>query len=131
MDRKDRIQELAPNWAGDRVGYKGLHKWVQTSFGKPSLCEHCGTTTAKIFDWANVSRLYKRDRSDWIRLCRSCHSAYDSNGFKAVRLYEYAGREITLKQLAQETKIKYFTLYSRIHKYGMTVDQAVSYGVRQ
>lgn len=65
-------------WAGDRVGYNALHSWVRKTLGVPQKCEFCETTQAKMFDWANVSHLYKRETSDWIRLCRKCHIAYDT-----------------------------------------------------
>lgn len=69
-------------WKGDAVSYTGLHQWVQRKLGTPSLCVHCGTTEAKRFEWANVSRQYKRDLSDWIRLCAICHKKYDNVGNK-------------------------------------------------
>ncbi len=64
-------------WKGDDVGKEALHNWVQKHKGKPKKCEHCQTTKAKQFDWANISQKYKRDLNDWIRLCRSCHAKYD------------------------------------------------------
>jgi len=69
--------EDSPNWKGDKVGKEALHNWVQGILGRPKKCEHCGTTTAKCFDWANISQEYKRDISDWIRLCRKCHTKFD------------------------------------------------------
>ena len=66
-----------PNWKGDDVTYIGLHSWVWRNKGRPKKCEHCGTTTAKRFEWANKSHEYKRDLTDWIRLCTSCHKKYD------------------------------------------------------
>jgi hypothetical protein len=65
------------SWKGDDVGKEGLHNWVQRNLGKPRKCEHCGTTQAKQYDWANISQEYKRDLTDWKRLCRSCHAKYD------------------------------------------------------
>jgi len=64
-------------WKGDDVGYNGLHNWVRNKLGTPSRCESCGKTKG-FFDWANISHLYKRDLSDWARLCRKCHISYDS-----------------------------------------------------
>lgn len=29
------------------------------------------------YHWANISRSYKRDLSDWVRLCASCHKKSD------------------------------------------------------
>lgn len=64
-------------WKGNNVGKAALHNWVEKQLGKPRKCEHCGTVEAKQFDWANKSQKYKRDISDWMRLCRSCHAKYD------------------------------------------------------
>ena len=70
-------EEHSPNWKGDDVKKGALHDWVRKHLGKPKKCEHCGTEKAKQYDWANKSHQYKRDISDWIRLCRSCHAKYD------------------------------------------------------
>lgn len=59
------------------VEYVMLHKWVKRQLGRPSVCENCGTTDAKQFDWANISGNYLKDISDWARLCKSCHSLID------------------------------------------------------
>lgn len=64
-------------WKGEAVGIKNLHHWVKRHKGKPSLCEHCGTTIAKAYDWANIDHKYRRRLEDFIRLCRSCHRKYD------------------------------------------------------
>ena len=71
--------EDSPSWKGEKVGYSGLHKWVASNLGKPMKCECC----EQVFEnphkihWANKSREYKRELSDWLRLCASCHIAYD------------------------------------------------------
>lgn len=64
-------------WKGKNVSYTGLHQWVARKLGKPSKCKYCGTTNAKKFEWANISRKYFRNLEDWIRLCTSCHRKYD------------------------------------------------------
>lgn len=68
---------LSPTWKGDGVGYDGLHKWVKRHLGRPRKCDFCATTEGRFFDWANRSREYKRDLTDWLRLCRKCHKNYD------------------------------------------------------
>ena len=75
-----------PSWRGDDVGYFGLHGWIQSVKGRPTTCEGCdkkGLVGNKIH-WANKSHLYKREVSDWVRLCVPCHSKYD-RGFKQTR----------------------------------------------
>jgi hypothetical protein len=74
--RHDYKGDKNPNWKGEDAGYIAHHMRIY-KFGKPSLCEHCGTTTAKRFEWANISKEYKMDRSDWLRLCVSCHIKFD------------------------------------------------------
>jgi hypothetical protein len=65
--------EANPNWLGDAVGYSGLHVWIRKQRGTPSVCEECGDTNAKRYEWANISGDYLRDISDFRRLCVSCH----------------------------------------------------------
>ena len=69
----------SPNWKGDKVLYNGLHKWVARMLGKPTTCEKCKkpNLAGRQIHWANISHEYKRDLSDWIRLCQSCHRNYD------------------------------------------------------
>ena len=68
--------EAHPQWKGEAAGYGAIHSWVTRKLGRPLLCEHCGKTEGK-FQWSNISRTYKRDLSDWQRLCQSCHGIYD------------------------------------------------------
>lgn len=75
---RTRVGEKAHHWLGDNVGYSGVHVWVRKMLGRPSYCEFCETTTAKRFEWANKSKKYKRDLSDWIRLCKKCHMIFDN-----------------------------------------------------
>ena len=67
------------HWIGNKIKYVGLHDRIRKTLGKPRKCEFCKTTKAKLYDWANKSRKYKTDLTDWIRLCRSCHIKYDRN----------------------------------------------------
>lgn len=69
--------DRSPNWKGDHVGKTALHSWVKKNLGKPKKCSVCGTTDAKLYDWANISQEYKRDLSDWKRMCRKCHIMFD------------------------------------------------------
>lgn len=77
--RKGMIGKENPNWKGDKAGYTAIHDWLEKWFGKPRFCEHCGTTNAKKYEWANISKKHKRQRDDWLRLCTSCHHKYDES----------------------------------------------------
>lgn len=72
-----------PLWKGDKASYTAKHIWIRTHAGTPSLCEDCGTTQAKKFEWANISKQYKRELTDWKRLCVQCHRKYDGHSAKA------------------------------------------------
>lgn len=69
--------ENNPSWKGDKVGYGALHDWVTSRLGRPHFCAYCGTNKAKKFEWANISRTYRRELSDFIRLCTRCHHLFD------------------------------------------------------
>lgn len=69
---------LAAKNEGMKMSYFGVHSWIKRVAGKPSYCESCKRSDEKtLYDWSNISGQYKRDRTDWQRLCRKCHVAYD------------------------------------------------------
>lgn len=72
------------NWKGENASMVAIHAWVRRHRGIPQKCEHCGTTDASVYHWANKSHKYYRDLSDWIRLCVPCHSKYDNEYHKSV-----------------------------------------------
>lgn len=74
--KRNQRGEANSSWKGEHIGYSAAHLRVAAARGSPSLCEHCGTTSAKQFDWASVTKNYA-DISDYIRLCRSCHHKMD------------------------------------------------------
>ena len=86
-EHKQKIREAlkGPNhylWQGNKVNYRGLHLWVQRELCKAKKCEHCGKDSVpknrkRHFNWANISRKYKRNLKDWISLCIPCHIKYD------------------------------------------------------
>lgn len=64
---------------GDRPSYSAIHNWVHKYLVKRYVCDHCGNTfESKYIDWANKSQLYKKEASDWLRLCKKCHRKFDS-----------------------------------------------------
>jgi hypothetical protein len=67
--------ERASKWKGEKVGYKGLHKWIRQNKPLLIMCENCGEQ--KSYDLANISGEYKRDINDFKWLCRSCHIKED------------------------------------------------------
>lgn len=67
-------------WKGEDVSYSGIHAWVRRRLGTPKDCSNCKKhVEGQGIHWANVSREYKRDLTDWIRLCSKCHYLYDNS----------------------------------------------------
>lgn len=63
----------------EELGYMAKHQWMIKNFGQPKTCEHCQRTdlSGHKIHWANVSNQYKLARTDWLRLCVSCHKLFD------------------------------------------------------
>lgn len=79
--------EKHPHWKGEDAGYVSKHMWLSLHHPKTGICEHCskecGTAKPTGTEWCNISGEYRRDRSDYLELCRSCHRKHDY----AVRPY--------------------------------------------
>jgi hypothetical protein len=111
-EHKRRISEANKgnknyNWKGDNVSYAGIHFWIKSQLGKPKKCEECGTTTAKKFEWANLSGEYKRSNGikDWKRLCKKCHGVFDAHR-------KAKGEKHYLAKLTEKDVFKIRQLYS-------------------
>lgn len=78
LAKTGKIDNTSNRWLGDSVGYSGLHKWVGKKLGKPQVCWECGITGER-HHWANLSGEYKRNTTDWARLCPLCHKKYDKS----------------------------------------------------
>lgn len=88
--KKSPLDERHPFWKGDEVSYRNLHRWVERKLGKANRCIQCGLDKipmgrVRYFQWANISKQYKRDISDWKQLCIKCHKAFDSHGNREVK----------------------------------------------
>lgn len=67
--------ESHPGWKGDQVSYQALHEWVRKNSSIPRDCQKCGCHAD--VEAANISGQYKRDLSDWVFVCKSCHVVMD------------------------------------------------------
>lgn len=75
--KRDQSREKNASWKGQDAGKHALHRRLYAMHGKPGQCSVCGTTTAKAFDYANLSGQYV-DPADYAPMCRSCHATYDN-----------------------------------------------------
>lgn len=79
-----KFNDINPNWRGDNISYDNIHKWVSRELGKPDKCEYCGkdNLSGHQVHWSSKDHLYKRDLTNWARLCVSCHRLYDNGKIK-------------------------------------------------
>lgn len=80
--RQRRLGENNPMYRGNAhkidKHYRHVHYWIARVYGRPQLCQHCRITSSSYhYQWANISGEYRKDISDWARLCAQCHRAYD------------------------------------------------------
>jgi hypothetical protein len=57
---------------GNNMETESGKTWQQDVF----KCEFCNEPKGKL-NWANRNHTYKRNLTDWISLCQSCHMYYD------------------------------------------------------
>jgi hypothetical protein len=69
------------------------HDWVRKHWGPANECEICDGRFSTTYEWANISRQYKRDREDWMKMCRSCHLLYDRRMLTIDELRDLRGDE--------------------------------------
>ena len=77
--RKNNPMSHEGEVAYKRPDYKRIHYWVIKTLGRPKQCEHCKEIieNPRKINWANISREYKKDVTDWKRLCKKCHCIFD------------------------------------------------------
>ena len=80
---------LARNWKGKKAGYVAIHLWVKKTKTKIGKCSNprCRHKNPKRFEWASISRKWRRDVNDYVELCPSCHRIFDINKLTLEQLY--------------------------------------------
>jgi len=74
---KGKIGKESRRWKGDKASYVAKHMWIIKHYGNAKKCSNNPDHRAKRYEWANKSGKYKRDISDYIELCPSCHRKMD------------------------------------------------------
>lgn len=131
MNANQARRETHGQWKGDAAGYRAKHTWMAVEFGQPALCEHCGATDKKRYHWANISGEYKRIRSDWKRLCVSCHVKFDGSTTKNRPTYEFNGESLRLAEWAQKLGMKKCTLARRLFFYKWSLKKTLETPARK
>jgi hypothetical protein len=68
------------NWKGNNASPEAIHHWIDRRKGIPTKCEHCGfeSHNRRKIHWANTKKHnYRKEVSEFIALCVSCHRKYD------------------------------------------------------
>lgn len=81
--KRDQRGAKNASWRGNDATYAAFHHRVEAVRGTPCRCEHCGTTDAPRYEWANLTGHYA-DVNDFARLCVPCHRRYDAARRKAT-----------------------------------------------
>ena len=85
-----------------RNEYIYIHKWVNKTYGKANCCSLNKKHKSKVFEWANISKKYKRDIRDWIQLCQSCHRKRDwTENQKNILRERNMGNKYHVKKIIQ------------------------------
>lgn len=74
--KRDQYGVNNASWKGDSATRVAFHRRLYAKHGKPVQCSVCGTRTARVYDYANLTGKY-HDLNDYAPMCRSCHSVYD------------------------------------------------------
>lgn len=106
---------------GTPTEYRVLHYWVERQLGRPSQCVDCGTTKPKMFHWANISGEYRRDTTDWERLCASCHLLKDRANMCRKKLHEltsdnvyvHHGSNRVCRECKRQARKDYYLRYNK------------------
>jgi len=71
----ERQGDKNPNWKGDNVSMKVLHKWIRRHLASPEFCQMCNKNPHE--ELANITGVYNREFKNWLYLCLSCHRIWD------------------------------------------------------
>ena len=124
-EKKKLFGKENPQWKGNKVGYKSLHMYIRTHKPKPEFCEDCKKKTP--YDVTNKSGKYKRDLSDWLWLCRSCHMKKDKRleklhknkilniNLQKIEKKRYKDKK-TIQQIADEFNVSYCAIWKRLNR---------------
>lgn len=86
---ESELGDKNPNWKGDKVKYRQLHKWVRSRKPIPVLCNKCGEK--KKLQLSNIERKYTRDLENWEYLCVKCHVYKDGTVYNLKNVRKLKG----------------------------------------
>lgn len=90
------VGEKNPMWAGDKVGYAALHKYITHRLPKPELCQRCNQTFPLELSSNGV---YDRDTKNWEWICHKCHIVKDGLAARMAKMNKARGKVRQLEKL--------------------------------
>jgi len=86
--QKTKQKEQATRWAGNKVGYQGIHLWLDQNYNKANKCENIDCKhISNNYNWCLKRKCkHERKRGNYIKLCRSCHCIYDRGNYKLIKI---------------------------------------------
>lgn len=108
-------------WKGNKVGYRGIHTWVQNRKYKPKTCSICHKKKNEYGNeklvLANLSGKYKRDLNDWIYCHQSCHQKEHIKGnHKNIRFKKFINQEKNRQKKYSNSRKIYIRKYYKKNK---------------
>ena len=107
--RIGRFGKEARRWKGEEASYTAKHMWITKHYAnEKEVCEHCSKTEEEVsrLEWANLSGEYKRERSDYICLCPSCHRKMDLKKTHCPSGHELNDENLKINSRGHRTCIK-------------------------
>lgn len=104
-----RVGKNNPAWKGDNIGYTSVHGWVRKYKPCDNVCEHCGSSKKKL-DLASKRKVYTKNFSEWLWLCRSCHWKFDGKVPPNATGRKHSGE--TIKKMIHSSRIRWYRYHS-------------------
>lgn len=113
-----RTNKDYPNWGGR--GIKVCDEWLETYANFRDWANKNGYAEGLSLDRIDVNGNYEPSN------CRFADNSTQANNRRSTIFYEYHGKKESLAQIAHKSGVKYGTLYARVNRCGMNVEDAAT-----
>ncbi|MFN8502354.1 hypothetical protein [Kouleothrix sp.] len=87
--------------------YERVHSWIKQQYGDAAYCIVNKEHKASNYHWANISREYKYEISDWIELCPGCHSNFDKFNMTLTELLYRDRNRLTFQERMERGEVDF------------------------
>lgn len=114
--------------------YAMVHVWLNKKYGKATKCENprC-SNKSETYEYAlKTGCSHKRDRGNYLTLCRSCHRVYDMTPEKAIKSSSHiAGKYNVYLKLGPKSKERKIMLVKENKEFNSGKDLSEYLGVHK